>query len=44
MSVFLDIARDSALVFTGLSVAAILFTLFGKFLTDISHDPDKEAH
>lgn len=40
MKTFLDIALYSGLVFLGLSAAAIIFALLGKFLTDISYDAD----
>lgn len=44
MSTFLEIMRNSGLVLAGLTAAAIIFALLGKFLTDISHDPDSEHH
>ena len=44
MSTFIEIMRNSSLVFTGLTIAAIAFALLGKFLTDISHDPDADDH
>jgi hypothetical protein len=44
MSTFLDITLYSILVMIGLTVLSGSFVLLGKFFTDISEDPDAEAH
>lgn len=44
MSTFLAIMFYASLVFIGLSVAALVFVLLAKFLTDIQEDPDAASH
>lgn len=44
MDTFLEIMMYSAFVFGGLSAVAAVFALMGKFLSDITHDPDAVEH
>jgi hypothetical protein len=44
MATFLSILRNSVSVMIGLSLVAGVFVFLGKFFTDISEDPDAEAH
>jgi hypothetical protein len=44
MDTFLSILFYSILVMIGLSAVAAAFVFLGKFFTDISEDPDAEAH
>ena len=40
METFLEIAMYSTFVLSGLTIVAGAFALLGKFLSDITHDPD----
>ncbi len=44
MDIFLSILRNSIGVMIGLSILSAAFVFLGKFFTDISEDPDAEAH
>lgn len=44
MDTFLAITLYSILVMIGLTAVSAAFVFLGKFFTDISEDPDAEAH
>ena len=44
MDTFLEIMMYSAFVLGGLATVAAVFVLLGKFLSDITHDPDAVEH